>query len=86
MFGGMLTADRIEELIRDALELPDEFELAADLRPAQVPGWDSLAWLNIITAVESHLGTELPLDALDDVSTVGDLYTVLCDLSDRPDR
>jgi acyl carrier protein len=81
----MLTAGRIEGIIRDALELPDGFELGEDLRPAQVPGWDSLAWLNIIAAVEADIGAEIPLDALDDVSTVGDLYAVLRDVADRPE-
>lgn len=73
----MLPQKRIETMIRDALELPDDFALDEELRPANVPGWDSLGWLAILAAAEQDLGTEIPLDALEDVSTLGDFYSVL---------
>ncbi len=73
----MLTRDQIEAIIRQALELPDTYDLNEDLRPAFIPGWDSIGWINIITAIEGTLGKEVPFDALDNVSTLRDLYAVL---------
>lgn len=73
----MLTPDRIETIIRDALELPEHAELDGSLPPASIPGWDSLAWLRMIAAIEEALGKEIPLEALDDVTTIGEFVSVM---------
>ena len=73
----MLTQDRIEDLIRKALDLPGSFVLDSEIRPAFVPGWDSIGWLNVITAIEDDANMLIPLEALDDVVSLGDFYAVL---------
>lgn len=73
----MLTRGDAEAIVREVLELPDDFPLREDVRPALVPGWDSIAWLGIIASAEDAVGREIPPEALADIVTVGDLYSVL---------
>jgi acyl carrier protein len=73
----VLTRDHVEAIIHDVLKLPDDYPLTEDLRPAFVPGWDSIAWLGIVAEAEDALGHEIAPEALGDVVTVGDLYSVL---------
>ena len=77
----MLSHSKIFEIIRESLELPEDFVLADEERPAFIPGWDSLGWVKIIIAIEESADIEIPLDTLDDVVTIGEFCDALIDLS-----
>jgi len=45
-----------------------------DTKIEDVPGWDSLAHVLIIGAIESDLGISIPLDEAVDIASVGELF------------
>jgi acyl carrier protein len=73
----MTATDEFLGVIADALQLPPTSPLRLDTRIADVPGWDSFGWIEVISALESHFNRELPLDRIDDVRTVGDILTMV---------
>jgi acyl carrier protein len=72
-----MTKPEMLALMRKVLALPESFELADNISPTQVPGWDSMGWLNLIMAIEQRLGTELPAAEIDRVFNIGDLYRLV---------
>jgi len=73
----MGTNDEFLSVIAQALQLPMTSPLALDTPIADVPGWDSFGWIEVISALESHFNRELPFDRIDDVRTVGDILTTI---------
>jgi len=68
---------KLFKTIRTALELPDDVLIHGRLEPGEIPGWDSLAWINIINAVEDCFNKKLPLERLAEVQTVGDFIVII---------
>ncbi len=62
----------IEAIVREELD-NDEIHLAMDTLPANVEGWDSLAHVGILVAIEKKLGRRFTTEQIDSVSSVGDL-------------
>ena len=50
-----------------------DVSLAPSTRPGDVPGWDSLANVNIVFAVEEDFGIRFTDHDLREIGTVGDL-------------
>ena len=67
----------VDQAVRDALDLGEDFALQDCLGPENVPGWDSLGWIKILGLIEERGGVELPLDRLADASSIGDLKSIL---------
>jgi acyl carrier protein len=76
----MLSQEDASVLIRKTLELPDGFELTPERKIASVPGWDSIGWLNVICAIEEASQKQVPIEALDDVHTLADLFSLVAKL------
>lgn len=72
----MQTAQKVLALISEAASLPANFELTTETFIKEVPGWDSFAWISIITGIETYCGTDFPIDHVDDLRKVGDLVSV----------
>jgi len=51
-------------------------EITPDRPISDIPNWDSMAWISIITAIESRTGKSFPVDRIDDIRSVGDLLTL----------
>lgn len=64
-------------VIRDALQLPEDFDLDEAKRPAQIPGWDSVGWTAVLASLERRYGHTVSLLALDDAVTIGDILDIL---------
>jgi acyl carrier protein len=73
----MAATDEFLSVIANALQLPPTSPLQLDTRIADVPGWDSFGWIEVIAALEGHLNREVPFDRIDDVRTVGDILTMV---------
>ena len=73
----MNTQDTLYQVILSALEAHPDVEVSDDLGPADVPGWDSFGWIQIMNAVEKHYAVELPLSALADIQTIGELRSLI---------
>mgnify|MGYP003333042484 FL=1 len=79
----MYTIEDIVSVISHTLELPETFEIKTETPIADVPGWDSFAWIAVISALEEHCGHEFPIDRIDGVRTIGDLVAILRGIDQR---
>jgi acyl carrier protein len=68
--------ERLEEVLRTFFN-DDEIVLTEDLTPAEVPGWDSLAHVNLMCSIEEAFGVQFSANELADFSTVGQLERTL---------
>ena len=66
------TLERIEQVVRNLLN-DDDISLANDTRPSDVLGWDSLANVNIVFAIEEEFGIRFGDADLAGFDTVGEL-------------
>ena len=62
----------LTRVFRTVLDAPT-LTLAASTRGPDIPGWDSMAYVNIITGTEAELGVEFTTAEIDAAKTVGDL-------------
>jgi acyl carrier protein len=62
----------IEQIVRDELD-NDDVSLELDLAPGDIEGWDSLAHVGIVVAIEKKIGRQFTTEQIDGVKTVGDL-------------
>jgi acyl carrier protein len=67
---------RIEEVFRAVLG-DGSIELADETRAADLPGWDSLAHINAMFALENEFGVEFPGDEFARIETIGELKAAL---------
>jgi acyl carrier protein len=72
----MLTTQKVFELISEAASLPPDFNLTAETTIEDVPGWDSFAWIAILSGIESQCGVDFPIDRVDSLRKVGDLVAI----------
>jgi acyl carrier protein len=72
----MATHDRLEDIVRQLFN-DDTIVLRDEMAWRDVPGWDSLAHVNLIFGVEQAFGIRFSDEELDDVRTVGDLKRIL---------
>lgn len=62
----------ITQIVQDELD-NDDVQLAMDTLPSAVEGWDSLAHVGIIVAIEKRVGRQFTVDQIDGLQNVGDL-------------
>jgi acyl carrier protein len=79
-----MISTRLATLLRTVLAL-EEFDFRDDTKAFQVPGWDSLRHVEILTTIEKEYGIRIrTLEALR-LKSVGDLQ-VLIDQKGDPNR
>ena len=66
----------LQELFRDILD-DDSVVLEPESNAATVPGWDSLAHVNIVTAVERKYRIKFGLGELKDLKNVGEMMHLI---------
>ncbi|WP_327292745.1 acyl carrier protein [Streptomyces sp. NBC_01198] len=67
--------DEFLTLVRDEIGLPvTSAHAAVDLD--QVPGWDSVHLLSLLAVLERETGRRVPLPAVLEAPTLGDIYTL----------
>jgi acyl carrier protein len=81
----MTLHDRLQDIIR-TLFGDDEIVLDDSTVPADVPGWDSLAQVNVIFAIEEAFGIELGGDELSRFTTIGELEARIAARLSEKDR
>lgn len=70
------TLARIEEIVRD--ELDDEtISLTPQTKASDVEGWDSLAHVRIVIAVETAFGLRFDTSDIGALKSVGDLVALV---------
>jgi acyl carrier protein len=73
---GMQASQKVFELISETASLPAGFELTTATPIKDVPGWDSFAWIAILTGIENYCGCDFPIDRVDSLRNVGDLVAL----------
>jgi acyl carrier protein len=71
-----MISDRLKHTILSELEL-DEFDLRDGTVAGEVPGWDSLSHVRIISAVEAEYGIRFKTLDLLKLRNVGDLQVLV---------
>lgn len=64
--------DVFTQVLRDLL-MDDDIVLKMDTRRADVPNWDSFAYVNFIVGAESRLGIKFNVAEVESFETVGDI-------------
>lgn len=70
------TIDRLSTILRDLL-LEPSIELTPSTTRADVPGWDSFAYVNFIVAVETEFNVRFRLADVESFQTVGDIVEAI---------
>ena len=74
---------RLREILSDVLDI-DPVQIADDFSRDDESGWDSMAHLRLITAVEQAFGIKLTMKEIEEIRTYGDLRTrVAANAADR---
>jgi acyl carrier protein len=66
----------VQEIFRDVLDEPD-LVLTRQSNAESVPEWDSLAHINLITAIERQYKVKFALGELQEMKHMGDLLDLL---------
>ena len=62
----------LQEIIRSVFDQPD-LVITRETNASNVDGWDSLAHINLVAAIESKFKIRFALGELEDLKNVGDL-------------
>jgi acyl carrier protein len=78
-------ADILAELnpiFRDILDQPD-LNVSRDSNASNVEGWDSLAHVNLVTAIQQHFKVKFALGELQELKNVGEMVDLIA-VKQRP--
>ena len=67
---------RLLQIIQDVCKCPGD-KLAEDVRLRDVQGWDSLAHMELIAALEASFSLQFTGDEIADMQTVGDIWKII---------
>jgi acyl carrier protein len=68
--------EKLQPIFADILDVPD-LQLSAATTAADVEGWDSLAHINLVTAVEKLYKVRFALGELQGLKNVGDMADLI---------
>jgi len=66
----------LQPIFQDVLDLP-ELALSADSNAHNVEGWDSLAHVNLVVAIEKHYKLKFALGELQGLKNVGEMADLI---------
>ncbi len=66
----------LQPIFRDVLDLPD-LQLASGSNASNVEGWDSLAHVNLVTAIEKQYRIKFALGELQALKDVGEMAELI---------
>lgn len=68
--------EELQPIFRDILDLPD-LVVTRQSNAASVEGWDSLAHVNLVTAIEKKFRVKFALGELQELQNVGDMVDLI---------
>uniref|UniRef100_A0A832DHR8 Acyl carrier protein n=1 Tax=Ignavibacterium album TaxID=591197 RepID=A0A832DHR8_9BACT len=71
-----MISDKLKKVILTTLNL-DDYNITEEMTADQVPGWDSLSHLNVITAVEKEFGIRFKTLELLKLKNIGELQQII---------
>lgn len=72
----------LQPIFSDILDLPD-LRLTPESNATNVDGWDSLAHVNLVVAIEKRYGIKFALGELHDLKNVGDMVELIQKKTER---
>ncbi len=72
----MTLHEKLEELFRTAF-LDDELVLSDETTASDIPGWDSVAHINLMFAIEQEFGVQFAGNQLAELRNIGELKSFL---------
>ena len=64
-------------LVREVFELEPTFPIDDSSGPGDIPGWDSLGTLRLVTAAEERFDLEFDLEDIAELTSISDLRRVI---------
>ena len=68
--------EQLQPIFQDVLDLPD-LVLTRESNASTVEDWDSLAHVNLVTAIERHFKIKIALGELQELKNVGDMVDLI---------
>jgi acyl carrier protein len=68
--------EEIQPIFRDILDQP-ELNITRESNAMNVDGWDSLAHVNLVTAIEKHFRIKFALGELQELKNVGEMVDLI---------
>ena len=69
--------DAVADVFRKAMRLEDGFAISDQMSFDDIPGWDSIGHMNLVTELESHFGLSLGMDEIVGLDSVGAVRAVV---------
>jgi acyl carrier protein len=66
----------LNPIFRDILDLPD-LTITRASNASNVEGWDSLAHVNLVTAIQQHYNIRFALGELEELKNVGEMADLI---------
>jgi acyl carrier protein len=67
---------RLQTIFRDELDIAD-LEISINTTPEQIDGWDSLATIRIVAAVEREFDCQFEAAQIEEIHSVADIVSVI---------
>jgi acyl carrier protein len=77
------TNARLKHLIAELFKC-DQSEITNDTGPGDIPGWDSLGHVTLMTEIQRRFGMHVPIEEAIEVESVSDLTRILERLQGSP--
>ncbi len=71
-----MISNKLKKVILDTLKI-DDFVITPEMTADQIPGWDSLSHLNVITAVEKEFNIRFKTLELLKLKNIGELQQII---------
>ena len=69
--------DDVAAVFRSAMRLADGFHLSDNMSFEDVPGWDSIGHMNLVSQLESHFKVTLDMDEIVGLDSVGAVRAIV---------
>ena len=69
--------DNIAAAFRKAMRLDESFAIADPMSFDDIPGWDSVGHMNLVTELESRFGMSLEMDEIVGLDSVGAVRAIV---------
>ena len=69
--------NRVEEILRDIMDLEDDQILTDDMTSDDLEEWDSLASMQIVLCLEKEYALKFEYDEIMGMETIGDIKRIL---------
>jgi acyl carrier protein len=69
--------DAVADAFRTAMRLEESFAIADRMSFEDIPGWDSVGHMNLVTELESQFGISLDMDEIVGLDSVGAVRAIV---------